>query len=414
MMVLNNKKPKQPKEIPQPRIMEWLSNSKAVGINSPHFWIIAGVFIFLGYIYYGVLTAFYDIYVILFFYPLIYCAVVYRVRGVIVGGLIFLGILLPHAWIFADTTYYYSLVTSLLLASFALLVSALVATLLNYWEHQREAYFGIVSLNEELNSYIERLENTQKQLIQAEKMNALGQLAASIAHEINNPLAGVLVYIKLLLKKLGSDSLDKGETLINLSKIESAVSRCAGIVRGLLDFARQSEPVLNPVAVSSVIDQVMSLVGHQAEMKNIKINREDVSSLPQAMADFNQLQQVFINLVVNAIQSMHEGGTLTIRTSLSKDGYVQVSIQDTGCGIHSDNLDKLFTPFFTTKEPGKGVGLGLAVSHGIIERHGGRIEVQSEVGKGSTFTTYLPAHIRGETSQLTEHDNKTHPKLLAD
>lgn len=396
-----NKKAKQPKEMSQPRVMEWLLHSKASGICNPHFWIIAGLWIFLGYIYYGVLTSFHDIYVILFFYPLIYSAVVYRVRGVIVGGLIFLGILLPHVWIFADTTYHYSLVAAFFLVCFGLLVSALGATLLNYWEQQQKAYGEIVSLNKELNSYIERLESTQKQLIQAEKMNALGQLAASVAHEINNPLGGSLVYLKLIAKRIRSDSFDKEETLTNLEKIDAAIDRCSGIVRGLLDFARQSEPVLQPIAISSVIDEVVSLVGHQAEMKKIKISREDTSSLSSAIADFNQLQQVFINLLVNAIQSTQAGGEINIRTSQSEDGYVRVSVQDTGCGITPENLKKLFTPFFTTKQAEKGMGLGLAISYGIIERHGGRIEVQSEVGKGTTFTVCLPNRGPEEITRMT-------------
>jgi len=249
-----------------------------------------------------------------------------------------------------------------------------------------------------LKSYIERLESTQKQLIQSEKLNALGQLAASVAHELNNPFSGVLTYSKLLSKKVGSDSLNKGEALSYLSKIESAVNHCSRIVRGLLDFARQSEPVLQPVAMSSVIDQVISLVGHKAEMQGIKLIREEVPPLPQVMADFGQLQQVLVNLVINAIEAMPNGGKLTINSSLGEDDWVKVSVQDTGCGIAPENMEKLFTPFFTTKEQGKGVGLGLAVSYGIIERHGGRIEVRSEVGKGSTFTVYLSAY-SGEGNQ---------------
>jgi len=237
------------------------------------------------------------------------------------------------------------------------------------------------------------LESTQKQLIQAEKLNAIGQLAASVAHEINNPLAGVLVYAKLLSKKISGDNFDKGEAIANLSKIESAVDHCSKIIRGLLDFARQSEPVLKLVSVNGVIDQVISLVGHQADMKKIKVVREEMSPLPPVMADFGQLQQVFGNLVVNAIQAMSDGGNLTISTSVEKD-LVKVDFQDTGHGIPPENMEKLFTPFFTTKE--KGTGLGLAISHGIIERHGGKIEAQSEVGKGSTFTVYLPACVLKE------------------
>ncbi len=383
--------PQRQKANQQLRIIEWLVEVKAnSAVRSVHFWIIFGLMAALSYLYYGVLTAFHDIYVILFFYPLLYASIVYRLRGVIVSGLVFLCILVPHALLFSYDPY--SLVRSLIFAAFAFLLSGLTATLLNYLEKQLEAYKEIVSLNEELNSYIERLESTQKQLIQAEKLNAIGQLTASIAHEINNPLTGALVYIKLLIKKIGSDSFDKNEALTNLSKVESAVTRCSGIVRGLLDFARQSEPKLQSITVNSVIDNAIALIGHQAEMKKITVARQDASPLLPVMADFNQLQQVFINQIVNAIQAMKNGGTLTISTLLDKDGYVQVSIQDTGCGIPPENLEKLFTPFFTTKELGKGVGLGLAVSHGIIKGHGGRIEVHSELGKGSIFTTYLPAY----------------------
>jgi len=356
----------------------WLLRAKATSVRSPHIWIIAGLFAVFTYIYYGVLSDFHDIYVILFFYPLIYAAIVYRLRGVVISGLIFLCIWLPHAFLFAYDLI--SLTRSLIFALFAFLVSSLWATLLNYYEHQAGAYDEILSLNEELNSYIERLKNTQQQLIQSAKLSALGQLSASVAHELNNPLGGVLVYTKLLAKRLGSDSFNKDEALANLSEIESAVNYCSEIIRGLLDFARQSPPLLRPVTVSRAIDKVMSLVGHQAKMKSIEIIRED---------DFNQILQVFVNLVVNAVQSMNEGGRLTINSS-HEDGWLKISFQDDGCGISPENMDRLFTPFFTTKEEVKGVGLGLAVSHGIIERHGGRIDVESEMGKGSTFSVYLP------------------------
>jgi signal transduction histidine kinase len=383
---------RHPREIPQPRLIEWLLRAKVTtGIRSPHFWIIAALMVVFGYIYYGVLTAYQDIYVILFFYPLIYAAITYRLRGVLVSGVVFLGILLPHALLVAHDPE--ALARSLVFALFAFLVSSLWATLLNYLEQQVEASRQILALNEELNSYIERLETTQRQLIQAEKLNAIGQLAASVAHEINNPLAGVLVYSKLLTKKLNSDSFDKAEAIANLAKIEAAVDHCSRIIRGLLDFSRQSEPKLQPVTMSGVIDQVMLLVGHQAEMNKVQVIREETPpSLPPVMADYGQLQQVFVNLVVNAVQAMPGGGKLTIRSSLDNDGWVQTAVEDTGHGIAPEHMDKLFTPFFTTKEQGKGVGLGLAVSYGIIERHGGKIEVKSEVGKGSTFTVRLPAY----------------------
>jgi len=216
-------------------------------------------------------------------------------------------------------------------------------------------------------------------------------MAASIAHEINNPLAGVLVDTQLLSKKVAGDTLKEEEALDYLSKMESEVSRCSRIIRNLLDFARQKEPMLRLVDINQVIEQVLAMVGHQAQMQNVEVVKEFSPSLPKVMADFDQLQQIFTNLTLNAIQAMPDGGRLTLRSS-AVDGEVRIDVQDTGCGIPKENMRKLFTPFFTTKEKGKGVGLGLAVVHGIIERHKGRVKVQSEVGKGTTFSVYLGAH----------------------
>jgi signal transduction histidine kinase len=149
--------------------------------------------------------------------------------------------------------------------------------------------------------------------------------------------------------------------------------------------------MLRLVDINQVLEQVLAMVGHQAQLQNIEIVREFSPSLPKVMADFDQFQQVFTNLTLNAIQAMPEGGRLTLRTSVAKN-QVKVDVQDTGCGISKEHLAKLGTPFFTTKEKGKGVGLGLAVVHGIVERHKGKVEVQSEVGKGTTFSVYLGIH----------------------
>lgn len=381
------------KENPQPKVIELLLRSKArFSLRSPHAWIIALLMAGLGYIYYNVVTTFYDIYVILFFYPIIYAAIVYRLRGMLASGLVSLFILLLHAAVISNDPY--SLIRLVLFIFFSFLIGGLVATQLNYLEHQLEAYQEIVYLNKEMGNYINLLQSTQ-QLIHAEKLNAMGQMAASVAHEINNPLAGILVYTKLLAKKLSDDSLDKTEALANLTKMESAVGDCSNSVRRLLDFARQTEPMLKPLAIRDVLDQVLSLVGHQAEMKKIKVVREEMPGLPPVFGDSGQLQQVFINLVINAVQAISNGGQITVRSWLGYDGNVRVSVQDTGCGIPKENLPRIFTPFLTTKKEAKGSGLGLAVSHGIIERHGGRIEVESEVGKGSTFTVFLPVY-KGE------------------
>ena len=380
-----------------------LLNAKAkTGLRSPHLWIIIGLFIAFTWVYYSLLQSYKDIYIIIFFYPLMYAAIVYRVRGVIVSGIVFLGILLPQALIVSQDPVF--LVRTLIFAAFAYLAAALGAVLLNYLEHQLEAYQEILSLNEKLNDYIGKLQKTQQQLIQAAKLSSIGQLSAAIAHELNNPLAGMLIYTRLTKEKISKGVVDKEKLQSNLGKIESAIEYCTGIIQGLLDFARQTEPLLRPVTVGRAIDKAMSLAGHQIKMKTIEVSREDMPSQALVVADFNQLVQVIINLIVNAVQAMKEGGKLTVSTS-QNDSWVRISIHDTGYGIPPENMDKLFTPFFTTKEDIKGVGLGLAVSYGIIERHGGRIEVQSEVGKGSTFTIVLPA-FKGEELTNSERGNK--------
>jgi len=252
---------------------------------------------------------------------------------------------------------------------------------------------------------LNKLKTTQEELIQAEKLTSLGQMAASIAHEVNNPLAGVLVYAKLMSKKLAADGLPREEALNYLSKIETEVSRSSGIIRNLLDFARQSEPMLRVIDTCQVIDQALPLVAHQAQLQKVEIVKELRPDRCKVTADFDQIRQVFANLILNAIQAMPQGGNLTLHTSVvteeeaggKKQDWVKVDIQDTGCGISKENVRKLFTPFFTTKERGKGVGLGLAVAHGIIQRHKGRIEVDSELDEGTTFTVYLEAHNEGSS-----------------
>ena len=236
---------------------------------------------------------------------------------------------------------------------------------------------------------LEKLRATQEELIQAEKLTSLGQMAASIAHEVNNPLAGILVYTQLLTKKIAGDNISKEVALDYLSKMGSELTRSTRLIRNLLDFARQSPPTLRLVDINDVINRALDLAAHSAELQNIQVIKELNPSLPNLMADFDQLQQVCTNLILNAIQAIPERGRLTLRTSAS-DSWLKVEVEDTGCGISQENMHKLFTPFFTTKEKGKGVGLGLAVAYGIIQRHQGRIEVQSKEGEGTTFTIYLP------------------------
>ena len=244
---------------------------------------------------------------------------------------------------------------------------------------------------QELRESHQQLKESQEQLIQAEKLTSLGQLAASIAHEVNNPLSGVLAYTQLLAKKIKGNNIPKDVSLQYLSKMEAELIRSTKLIRHLLDFARQSPPAFRQLNLNDVVNRAFDLAAHSAELQHIQTVKELDPSLPNLMADFDQLHQVCTNLILNAIQAMPQGGKLTIRTSAG-DGQLKMEIHDTGCGISPKNMRKLFTPFFTTKQEVKGVGLGLAISYGIIQRHNGKIEVQSKEGEGTTFTICLPLH----------------------
>jgi two-component system NtrC family sensor kinase len=236
---------------------------------------------------------------------------------------------------------------------------------------------------------LRELKNTHDGLIRAEKLTSLGQLAASIAHEVNNPLAGVLVYTQLLAKKMAGGRLTEETAGEYLSKMEKELTRSTRLISNLLDFARQSPPSLRMVNCNEVMTKSLELAAHSAALQNIEVFKELDPKLPNIMADFDQLQQVCTNLIINAIQAMPSGGKIVLHTSATTD-WLKIEVQDTGSGITPENIGRLFTPFFTTKEKGKGVGLGLAVAHGIIERHNGKIDVQSKVGNGTTFTIRLP------------------------
>lgn len=237
----------------------------------------------------------------------------------------------------------------------------------------------------------------EAELIRTEKLASLGQLAASVAHEVNNPIAGVLVYISLLLKKYNDQKIQTEATETQLLKMKKELERTARIIKNLLDFSRQSEPNIRPIEVNATIEASLQLVEHQISLESIRLEKELDPNLPLIRADFDKIQQVLINIILNATQAMSDGGTLTIKTSMSGgikiNGFVKntvrIDITDTGVGIPEENINKLFTPFFTTKVKGKGVGLGLPVVHGIIKQHGGRIDVSSIPNQGTTFSLYL-------------------------
>ncbi len=243
----------------------------------------------------------------------------------------------------------------------------------------------------------EELQVTQEELIQTRKLTSLGQMAAAIAHEVNNPLSGVQVYTQLLIKQLTSGKWSKKVALDYLTKMNSELTRCTRLIRDILDFAQQSPPTTKAVKINEVINRALDLVTHLATLQNIQVVKEFAPSLPGITGDFDQLQQVFTDLILNAIQAMPKGGTLTLYTSAGDDNHLKIAVEDTGCGIPSENISKLGIPFFTTKGKEKGVGLGLGVVYGIIDQHQGRIEVQSKEREGTTFTIYLPQYYEKET-----------------
>jgi len=238
---------------------------------------------------------------------------------------------------------------------------------------------------------------TEAELLRSEKLASVGQLAAGVAHEVNNPLAGILIYIKLLLKRYKQNKLQTEDTKKQLEKIGKETERCSRIIKNLLDFSRQTEVTLRPVDINKVIEATFEIIGHQISLDNIRTEEKLCPSLPLIQVDFDQIQQALMNIMLNAAQAMPDGGDLTITTSVAKGvkignsirDAIRIDISDTGVGIPKENLDKLFTPFFTTKEKGKGVGLGLSVVHGIIERHHGKITIESNPVDGTTFSIYL-------------------------
>jgi len=238
------------------------------------------------------------------------------------------------------------------------------------------------------------LEETHLKLLHSEKMASLGKLAAGVAHEINNPLGGILIYANMLLEETGRED----PRWDDLAQIVEQTMRCKEIVKELLEFSRQTQHRWVPWNPNHSVKQTVSLLGKQALFHNIQVVEELDPGLPEIITDPGQLNQVIINLMTNAADAMGGNGTLTLRTyTLPGVDKIALEIRDTGAGIPPEILSRIFDPFFTTKEVGKGTGLGLSTVYGIIEEHGGTIEVQSQLGKGTTFIIRLP--VEGPPSQ---------------
>jgi signal transduction histidine kinase len=254
----------------------------------------------------------------------------------------------------------------------------------------------------QLVEYTAQLEHTvedQARILHQDKMMSLGRLAASVVHEINNPLSGILNYCRLMLKILqrgsaGQGDLERFQGYLRL--VESETDRCSQIVSGLLAFSRKSPPRFEAVDIADLLEKCLRLSRHKMALTNIDPVRQIDAGLPPVRGDFNQLQQCVINLVFNAIDAMPEGGRITIAARRGADpGRVTVSVGDTGIGIAPENRARIFEPFFTTKQTGHGTGLGLSTVFGIIDRHGGSVSVHSRPGEGATFSLDLPVSTEG-------------------
>jgi signal transduction histidine kinase/CheY-like chemotaxis protein len=259
------------------------------------------------------------------------------------------------------------------------------------------AYQGAVAIEnsrlyEGVKQQMAELKQTQSQLVQSTKLAAIGELAANVAHEINNPLTTVLGFASFIAERLKEGDPMKEE----MGLIQEEASRARDIVRDLLQFSRQRDFMPEPADINVVLEQVVAMVRRQGALNAVTVKEAYTAGLPNAHIDVPRIKQVFLNIINNAVYAMPKGGSLTIRTAAITDG-VQVAFEDTGPGIAPEHRDRIFDPFFTTKPEVSGTGLGLSVSLGIVQSHGGRIDVETEVGKGSTFIVSLPLTPEVET-----------------
>ena len=244
-------------------------------------------------------------------------------------------------------------------------------------------------MSKSLKEHDDKLHRAHEQLARTEKLTALGEMAAGVAHEINNPLGGILLYSNLVLEDIPADSPAEE----NMQKIIYQTNRCKGIVQNLLDFARAPTGDMLPLKIDGVIKTSLNLVKDQAMFHGIEVKTDLAEDVPEVVGDKARLEDAFLNLFINAAHAMNGKGTLTISTRLSRDNSVKISVSDTGKGIDKEHLPHIFEPFFTTKEPGQGTGLGLSIVYGIIRKHNGSIDAESEPGKGTTFIIFLPAYL---------------------
>jgi two-component system NtrC family sensor kinase len=268
------------------------------------------------------------------------------------------------------------------------------------------------TLEQKVDERTQQLRAAQAENVQREKLAAVGLLASGIAHELNNPLTGVLTFSSLIREKMPPGSTDAED----MDLVIGETKRCASIIRRLLDFARQKAPERSFVDVNVLIRDVARFIERSARLNDTAITIDLDPDLPQLWIDANQVKQVLMNMLVNAQHATEERGSITIRSRRPAEpiapepgaepvDMVEIAIVDTGCGIAEKDLQRIFDPFFTSKKAGKGTGLGLSVSHGIVKAHGGAIKVESALGEGSTFRIYLP--VAAENAEIAPETTRT-------
>jgi len=250
-------------------------------------------------------------------------------------------------------------------------------------------------LYQDLRLQMQALERTQQQLVQSAKLAAIGELAASIAHELNNPLTVILGHAQMLRMQAEEDSNQARK----LEKVESEALRAAKITRGLLDFSRRREPKHEPVSVNALVPRALDLINSKLRGRGIVVETVLEERAPMIHGDADQLTQVLLNLAGNAIDAMGESGHLTVTTSRTEDG-LELAVRDTGAGMDAEQVSRIFEPFYTTKPEGKGTGLGLSVTLGILKSHGGVIAVESAPGQGTTMRVRLPQKVTPEPAPV--------------
>lgn len=268
-------------------------------------------------------------------------------------------------------------------------------------DNLKKALEEIKELNENLNIKVkektQQLKEIYNHVNQIERIASLGKLSATVAHELNNPLEGILTYSKLIIKKLNNnvDEQEKKKIIQYLELIASESERCGNIVKNLLLFSRSGETNISPNDLISILERSLMLINHHLQLNNIQLIKDFCCRYLEFECDKNQIQQALVAILINAIEAMPDGGILTVKVNC-EDNFVYIRITDTGIGIPQENLNKIFEPFFSTKAGGKGTGLGLSVVYGIVKQHQGRIEVQSEVNKGTTVTLIFPKKVVAE------------------